>query len=56
MHKMSQLSHLLTVFSNSTNFYIYLAKHGKTELQKATTILANCGSTKVMQIDNFILI
>ena len=29
VHHMSQVSHLLTVFSCSVNFYIYLAKHGQ---------------------------
>ena len=37
LHQASQMSHLLTVFSNSINFYIYLVKHGRRELMEATT-------------------
>ena len=31
-HKVSQVSHLLTVLSSSVNFYIYLLKHGRREV------------------------
>jgi hypothetical protein len=56
MHKISQVSHMLTVFSNSINFYIYMAKHGKRELKEATILLANFWSNKVIEINNFLLI
>ena len=29
VHHISQVSHLMTVLSCSTNFFIYLAKHGQ---------------------------
>ena len=29
VHHISQVSHLMTVLSCSTNFYIYMAKHGQ---------------------------
>ena len=35
VHRTSQVSHLLTVFNSSTNFYIYLAKHGAKDICKS---------------------
>ena len=40
VHRTSQVSHLLTVFSSSANFYIYLAKHGLREIGIARAVRA----------------
>ena len=34
VHHISQVSHLMTILSCSTNFYIYLAKHGQIRISR----------------------
>ena len=48
------MSHLLTVFNSSVNFYIYLVKHGRREFRIIGAEIANrtTGGTTDMVVSN----